>query len=194
MEADEDMKQLSLDSMKKDLKALSHKIDNSHKTKATLNLTPTNKEKSDIMVLINQINSEFDKNTDLQKLNEFKIFQNLKQDYQKLFVPKDSEPPQKKQVRFDVAEQDSHLDDIHLKLQMNKNRLINEIQSDLAYQDNVLNDLEQGMDSGLLNLNTINKDSIIPKWKKSGYSKTAEFKRSVLIIFLLVLLLIVWIL
>ena len=114
MESDEYMKQLSLDSMKKDLKALSHKIDNSHKTKATLNLTPTNKERSDIMVLINQINLEFDKNTDLQKLNEFKIFQNLKQDYQKLLVPKDADPPQKKQVRFDVAEQDSHLDDIHL--------------------------------------------------------------------------------
>ncbi|GMM42597.1 hypothetical protein FOG51_01378 [Hanseniaspora uvarum] len=194
MEAEDDLKQLSLDSIKKDLKSLSHKIDDSNKTKLRLNLTPTNKERSDIMALVNEINCEFDKNPDLQKLNEYIMFQNLKIEYQKLLTPKENSTPQKKQVRFDVAEQDSHLDDIHLKLKMNKNRIINEIQPDLAYQDNILNDLEQGMDTGLLNLNTINKDSILPKWKKSGYSRTAEFKRSAIIVFLFVLLIVVWVL
>ncbi|KAL6930729.1 uncharacterized protein HGUI_01287 [Hanseniaspora guilliermondii] len=194
MSTDEASNQLSLDSIKKDLKLLSHKIDDCNKAKRTLNISPTNQDRSSIMTLMNQINSEFDKHVDLQKTNEFSILHNLKMDYQRLLSVKDNDQELKKQVRFDVDEQDSHLDDIHMKLKANKNRIINEIQPDLAYQDNILNDLEQGMDTGLLNLNTINNDSILPKWKKSGYSKTAEFKRGLMIVCLLVLLLIVWIL
>lgn len=193
MNSEEASNQLSLDSIKKDLKLLSHKIDDCKKAKRTLKLTPTNQDRSTIMGLMNQINSEFDKHVDLQRTNEFKILHNLKVDYQRL-LSNDYEQKPTKQVRFDIDEQDSHLDDIHMKLKMNKNRIINEIQPDLAYQDSILNDLEQGMDSGLLNLNTINNDSILPKWKKSGYSKTAEFKRGLLITFLMILLLIVWIL
>lgn len=193
MNTEDSSNQLSLDSIKKDLKLLSHKIDDCKKAKRTLNLTPTNQDRSTIMGLMNQVNSEFDKHVDLQKTNEFTILLNLKIDYQRLLSNEHDQEPTK-QVRFDIDEQDSHLDDIHLKLKVNKNRIINEIQPDLAYQDIILNDLEQGMDTGLLNLNTINNDSILPKWKKSGYSKTAEFKRGLLIIFLMVLLLVVWIL
>lgn len=106
---------------------------------------------------------------------------------------RDGNKPMKK-VRFDIDDQDNNLNDIYSKLKNNKNKIIKEIQPELFSHDGILKDLEQGFDTGLINLNKINHGSILPAWKRKGGNRREELKRGFLIGLLLLILFCLWLL
>ncbi|KAL6929815.1 hypothetical protein ACO0SA_001219 [Hanseniaspora valbyensis] len=185
--------QLFSDKISKDLNKLTSLLIEKNKLQATLHLDITQKEELELKNLIHTIETELTSNNIPKTDTLYLKFENIMTQYQNNDAAPTDDLPVKK-VRFDIEEQDKHLDDIHSKLKSNKQKIIQEIQPELLAHDGLINDLEQGFDKGLINLNKINHDSILPSWKRNGGRGSGEVQRAFIIGFLIICLFLLWLL
>lgn len=156
-----------------------------------LQLNGSEHEEAELKMLIQETNSAF-LNNNIPATNPlYSKFSAIVKEHETSAI--NVNKPMKK-VRFDIEDQDGHLSDIYSKLKNNKNKIIQEIQPELFAHDGILKDLEQGFDTGLINLNKINHGSILPAWKRKGGNRREELKRGFLIGGLLLLLFCLWLL
>ncbi|XBW35006.1 hypothetical protein QEN19_000571 [Hanseniaspora menglaensis] len=183
---------LIINKLTKDIDTLAVLLAEKYKIQTSLKLQPNQQEEIKILTLTENIKANFADNNIISTHPLFNQFQNILNHYSFPETFEKNNGAQIKKVRFELNEQDRYLDDIQTKLKTNKERIIQEIQPELLVHDSFIRDLEQGFDKGLINLNKINHDTILPAWKKSGGGRFDEVKRGFVIGFLLLVLFLLW--